>query len=229
MQSIEELLTKYDREETANLQRRSATAISRHVQALNRQTSPLLKLPTELILEIGNLVLGVRGNELQREEIGKIDHWCVALGEPVWGKRWFAQVLPFLQTCIQLRNQLHDLRFESAPLKVDFSLYRGKEGITGLWRCCVNELAKWPEDGPHKGTKTLHVYAPFDVSFKDLNRAAASAGGLECMIYGQLRNPPVLYWSCVALDPVWDDDTIRECLTEADFFCLNEFEVNHSR
>lgn len=78
---------------------RLKTKLARHRQALNSQQSLLLtRLPTELILEIGERVLGepsIRSN-----------------------KAWFRRVLPLLQTCVQLRAQLRPLLFTPLTCEV---------------------------------------------------------------------------------------------------------------
>lgn len=204
MRSVEALLLGYNREEILGLQGRLANTCMRRCSVLNHQASPLLKLPPELLLEIGMLVLRIPGSDIDDGDLMQFKE-C----PEDWDKDWFWRALPLLHTCKQLRSQLQPLYFESMPCNIpEYTLFGGPRGrgfLLGVRDYCLEQLARCAEGSPHKGPVTLHLR----IHPQDLGLAAALAGGLECMIFGKLMHPPVIYVQCKALDLTWDGKDIE--------------------
>ncbi|KAM0713825.1 hypothetical protein Q7P37_010787 [Cladosporium fusiforme] len=206
MRSVEKLLLGYNREEILGLQGRLANTCMRRCSVLNQQASPLLKLPPELLLEIGLLVLGIRGSDVDNLDLMQFER-CLE----DWDKDWFERALPLLQTCKQLRSQLQPLCFESMPCNIPedtFCDYPRERGVLlGVRDSCLEQLTR--------GARKAH-------------HTRALAGGLECMIFGKLMHPPVMYVQCKALDPTWDGK-VKEVQSRGREWPICYVEVSHGR
>ena len=172
MQTFGQLLEQCHPDDIPEMIARLKTKLARHRQALNLQHSLLLtEMPTELILLIGERVLGV------------IDLKS--------NKAWFRRVLPLLQTCVQLRAQLRPLF--STPLVHEVIV-----SVPRMYDEALKALAKWREDGPRRVRDILIVNYKSGPGLK-LSTAAAVAGALEGAIYGSLSSEPAVYVRCVKL------------------------------
>jgi hypothetical protein len=180
-QTFKQLLEQCDPSEMPEMINQLTLKLAYHRRTLNSQQSPLTKLPPELILETGELVLG-KGS-LERD------------------KFQFRKVLPMMQTCVQLRAQLLPLFSKSSIC----SIFVSEDQIFDE---TIRELERWKRKSPHKGRVTLVVNVPrFDWRNPNgrFSSAAAMAGALECAIYGSLKNEPAVYVECTRLDFQGDD------------------------
>lgn len=93
MHDLEHLLQQCNSDDIPELVKDVKNKLSQRCIVLNADQSALLKLPAELIIEIGKLVMELKG-------LGRSD------------KQWFKLLLPLLQTCTKLRTELRSLRSE---------------------------------------------------------------------------------------------------------------------
>ena len=180
LQTFEQLLEQCDPEDIPEMVTRLNIKLARHRHTLNSQQSLLLaKLPPELIMDIGERVLGE--HSLQSD------------------KRWFRQVMPLLQTCVQLRAQLRPLL--STPLVCEITV--SADQPDRIFDEALKAVAKWKEGRSHRG-KVIVIVNTVTVGRHGLNlsTAAAHAGALECAIYGSLLRQPLVY--------VWCADFVRD-------------------
>lgn len=196
---LDDLLNRSSREDITNLEGQVRSMFAYQNRSVNDQYSPFLKLPPELKLWIGKLVLGT--NDYDRFKSN--------------GKKWFKRILPLLQTCARLRLDLHPLRYEPAILYYSY-LPLCRRDLQRL----RDMLASWHKDGPHRGPVTIHLsYLEDDC----LSTAAAFAGGLEYMLFGRLSDPPAIYVDVVGTNSIsWTAGTVIED-------CVDEVRVGHSR
>ena len=175
LQTFEQLLEQCDPEDIPEMVTRLNIKLARHRHTLNSQQSLLLaKLPPELIMDIGERVLGE--HSLNSD------------------KRWFRQVLPLLQTCVQLRAQLRPLF--STPLVCKTIV--NADQPDRIFDKALKAVAKWKEGRSHRG-KVILIIDTLTVGMHGLNlsTAVAHAGALECAIYGSLLCQPAVYVRCV--------------------------------
>lgn len=154
-------------------------------RAIN-DNAPLVKLPTEILLEIGRLLLGdsYTYNFILPEK-----------GPDVPIRATFKRVLPFLQTCNRLRAKLHLVRYERLLIQClagphePHSFYQINDLRVLAWRlrnCASSDIHRGP------------IAVLLDLGFRNYfnfspSTAAALAGYVECLSYGRLQNPPVVY------------------------------------
>lgn len=93
---LENQMVQCGREDLDKLEHYFKIAIANRRRAMNGDL-PLLNLPTEILLDIGKMVLSPR--EIH-QVVHKYDETIPALSLGA-GKSWFAEVLPLLQTCTQ--------------------------------------------------------------------------------------------------------------------------------
>ncbi|KAM0713823.1 hypothetical protein Q7P37_010785 [Cladosporium fusiforme] len=185
MHSIEELLAIYGTDSITLLHGRIKSSIERRYRALNPQHSPLLKLPTETLLEIGRFILGPPGH----------DHSDDGNSSPKFGRVWFAQAVPFLCTRAQLWTQLYSLRHETMHLRHEYLHF------DTLWDDLPRHIEIESRMGIHKGKAVAHVRlwktpedgSDYPATATSPSAAAAVAGALECKIYGRLSDPPMVH------------------------------------
>lgn len=140
--------------------------------SLNDQHSRLLKLPNELLVEIGKFVLSL--------------HW-----QDLWhNKAWFKQIIPLLQACTHLRTALYPLRSEPLVCRIN------RNGFYEMWSETLSAIKKWHRNSPHTGV--VSVLVSWEIrSSPDTeigpSSTAAMAAALECQIYGKLNLPPRLH------------------------------------
>jgi hypothetical protein len=160
-------------DETPEMVARLKTKLALHRQALNSQQSSLLtKLPTELILNIGERVLGITSLKSDKAR--------------------FRRVLPLLQTCVQLRAQLRPLLHTLLVCEVKFmSTHLIEAEVLKAW-------AKWKKNGSYQGRTILIVNNMNGYGLK-LGTAAIIAGALERAIYGSLSREPAVYIRCTTV------------------------------
>jgi len=156
-------------------------AIATRRRALNDKNSPLLKLPAELIAVIGYLVMGDRG----------------AVWLPCSISNWRTPIAAFMDTSSRLRRELDTLRSEPVTFH-----YTPDESTPLVGRCREISLGISGYCGiSHRGPLIIAVSPSYYESF---SAAAAIAGFMECLVFGRLRQPPVVYarrevsWGAVA-------------------------------
>lgn len=177
LQIFEQLLDHCEQSDLPKLLKLVNNKLSQGLSAYNTQNSRLVKLPTELTVEIGKMVLETHP-------------------EDVRDKEWFAAVLPLMQTCKELRSVLQPLR----SIRLTYVLSLGVSEPGKLWDQVFEHLKAWRQKGSHEGRIQIFVRAPFESThFEDPNTAAAMAGALECAIYGRLLDPPCVYIQCLEL------------------------------
>lgn len=160
MHTFEQLLEQCNPDEIPEMVARLKTKLARHRQTLNSQQSLLLiKLPPELLVEIGRHVLG--------KVTFKAD------------KAWFRQVLPVLQTCVHLRAQLRPLFSTALICEMTVSADR-------IWDNVHKALAKWDKGGESYRGPVILIVNIKSMGGLSLSTAAAIAGALESAIYGSL-------------------------------------------
>lgn len=163
--------------------------------------SPIFKLPTETLLEIGKLVLGpcqFRGPNPDDDDF-----------EFSEGKSRFKQVLPLLQTCSQLSSELHLLRHEPHYIEGPVMIY---EKLVPAGKFVANVLNPWFEAGMSRAAILLahasHPSPAYRTALADQyslrpsapvgghpssSTAAALAGALESLAFGCLRKYPAVF------------------------------------
>ena len=173
METFEQLLEQCEPDEIPEMVARLKTKLARHRQTLNPQQSLLLhKLPPELMVDIGERVLG------------SIPH----KGD----KSWFRKVLPLLQTCVHLRAQLRPLLHTPLVCEVKvMSTHQIEAEVLKAW-------AKWKKNGSHQGRSIVIVNNMSGYGLK-VGTAAIIAGALERAIYGSLSREPVVYVRCTTV------------------------------
>lgn len=151
--------------------------LARSCRDYNAQHAPLLKLPAELMIMIGEQVLKSTRPDFDYRE-----------------KKWLATVLPLMQTCSLLRAQLHPLRLTTLTHWIP------ARDVSGLWGHVLKEVKAWQRESKewHTGLTTFIIdIKPFSRDSLKLSAAAALAGALECAIYGRLHKKPAIYIRCV--------------------------------
>jgi hypothetical protein len=163
LQALEQLLLQCKSEEVPDLTNEVKAMVARRYQALNAQQSRLVKLPTELLVAIGELVLATHKHH---------------------DKHAFKTVLPLLQTCTQLRLALDPLRSKRIRCEIKAECRR-----FNAERIEVMQKAKHlRREGPHNGPITFIISGDFfRTQLSDLVSAAA---GLEYYIFGDRQEHP---------------------------------------
>lgn len=137
--------------------------------SLHNSQQPMIKLPSELVLEIGEHLL----------ERPPFRH----------DKFWFSKVLPLMQTSVQLRAALGPLLSETLTC----FMYVGKDGALAE---ALQQLEQWKKEWPHELRVRLIVnVSTKDLGLKPSD-AAAIAGDLERAIYGTLLDEPAVFVRC---------------------------------
>jgi len=172
-QNFKQLLEQCDPDAMPDMISQMNLKLAHHRRTLNSQRSPLTKLPPELILNIGEWVLGK----------GSLDR----------DKARFIKVLPFMQTCAQLQAQL--LPLFAKTLTYEILVFEDQ-----IWDDGIRELNKLERRGPLKGRVNFVVHiSDFPVEL-EWSTAAAIAGALECAIYGTLTGKSTVYVECPYLE-----------------------------
>lgn len=180
--ALEQLLEHCDRDRLPALEDTVRIIFAGRYRVLNAQHSPLLKHPTELLVEVGKLILASRS--------GRHD------------KKWYQTVLPLLQTCAQLRSGLYPLRSERLEHVVSFREDRVSfVDVPTLWDQTLESLANWHHKGSHQGTVAVYIQ-PSSACVKSPSALAAIAGALECKIYGRLLQPPAINFRAPYTNPL---------------------------
>lgn len=136
--------------------------------------SILLRHPAELIVEIGKSILDFNSDDLH-------------------DKRWFAELLPLMQTCKELRTILQPLRLT----RLSCTMYLPSSIPT--WDAVAIDLDQWHQKGLHDGLVELFISTGERSTLRRPSTAAAMAGALESAIYGRLHETPCVYIECLQL------------------------------
>lgn len=171
---LEDQVASLGSESLRELERHFKTIVAYRRRVFNND-APLLNLPTELLLEIGKLVL--REPKMNDFNNGKEVHDLSATL-----KMSFLSALNFLQTCTQLREQLRPIRGERLFLAINLTGSRTQSEHKAI-KVLGSQLLDWSWSGVHTGPVTVLLkWAPF----LDPSTAAAWAGYAETIIYGSL-------------------------------------------
>ena len=144
------------------------TKIALRHYTLNARQCPLLNLPPELLVKIGEFVL---------EPCDTRSVSCFA-----------RDLFPLLQTCSQLRTQLQPLRSTAVT-------YFAR--TDDPWSGVTQFVKEWPWrlEGFHKGPATIiikPIMPPYGRKLKP-STTADLAEAIEHAIYGHLSSPPAVY------------------------------------
>jgi hypothetical protein len=177
--SLVQTLEQTDRDDVASLERSIRTTIACRRRDLNDKISPLLRLPTELLVTIGYLVIG-----------GCRDR-CL-LGEedptPCWPMyNWWTKYGTLMSISSRLRHKLDTMRSD----RVTFSYYRLAKSTNLAEKCREISLhIAYYRGISFRGPVLIEMYMHYYV---DLAQAAAIAASLECLLFGRLQLPPAVY------------------------------------
>lgn len=174
LRAIEELLDQYGPDDALELVELLHNRISQLGTIRNAKQSPLLRLPAELIFQIGESLLDFRFADIR-------------------DKDWFREVLSLMQTCKGLRTILHPLH--SIRLTCMLRPFES----TSIWDAIFTKVSEWQPQGLPEHPIQICIYDPtmcysrYKSPLRRPSTAAAMAGALECAIYGRLLDPPCVY------------------------------------
>ena len=172
-------LEQTDRDDVASLERSSRTTIACRRRDLNDKNSPLLRLPTELLVTIGYLVIG------RCRDVFLSDEEDPTPCRPM--QNWWTKYGTLMSIFSRLRHELDTMRSD----RVTFSYYRLARSTNLVEKCrkisldiaCYRGISF---RGPVLIEMGMYYYA-------GLSQAAAIAAFLECLLFGRLQKPHVVY------------------------------------
>lgn len=173
LDAIKRSLDQYDPDDLLELVDLVHDELAQRGTAHNAQ-SLLLRLPSELIVEIGKSILDFNSDHLH-------------------DKRWFAELLPLMQTCKELQTILHPLR----STRLSCTMYLPSSTLP--WELVAIDLDGWHQKGLHEGLVEIFISTGERSSLRRPSTAAAMAGALESAIYGVLHETPCVYIECLRL------------------------------
>jgi hypothetical protein len=151
LQALEQLLLQCKPDDVPELANKVKTMVAQRCRTFNEQQSPLVKLPTELIVAIGEFVLASHENH---------------------DKHAFRSMLPILQTCTRLRTALHPLR--SKRITCEIKCPPGNR-FPLVWHDVMHKTEYLRREGPHKGPITFVISGVFyRTQLSDLVHMAAN-------------------------------------------------------
>jgi len=172
------MLDHNDFDGIASLENSIKIAIADRRRVLNDKNSPLLRLPTELIVAIGYLVMGER----RAIDPPTIPGMHFGPRDP----RWRTWIGAFVSTFSQLRRKLDILRHD--PVSFHYQRLR----LDDFWSKCRSLLIDVVHYRgiSHRGHVVIYMSSSRFASF---SAAAAIAGFVECQVFWRLQQPPVVY------------------------------------
>lgn len=168
LSSLIQTLEQTDLDGVASLERSIRTIIACRRRALNDKNSPLLRLPTELLVTIGYLVVN-KGGEVFPPD-----------------KKWWTAFGALLSVSTRLRQGLDTMR--SDQVRFNYTLTRSTN-LVEKCREIALDLAYY-RGGSHRGPMLIRMGMYYSAG---LSAAAALAAFVECSVFGQLQQPPVVY------------------------------------
>jgi hypothetical protein len=170
--------------------------VAQRCQMFNEQQSPLVKLPNEILVAIGELVLASHKNH---------------------DKHAFRSVLPLLQTCTRLRSALEPLR--SKRILCETKCGPGNR-FPLVWHDVMHKAEHLRRKGPHHGPITFFITGSFfRTQLRDLVHMAAN----ERSFCGAEQEDPSVYIEVPR--PAWSNRKGKVGRFQA-YFVTRDGEIN---
>jgi hypothetical protein len=187
LSSLIQTLEQTDSEGVASLERSIRTTIARRRRAFNDKNSPLLRLPIELLVMIAYLAIGTeRPIAYLPDEEGALLCWPMP--------NWWTEFGTLMGISSRLRETLDTMR--SGRATFGYTLSRSTN-LVEKCRTIPLDLAYY-RGVSHRGPALIKMSMNYYVGY---SAAAALAAFLECLIFGRLQQPPVVYVESRYLGP----------------------------
>jgi hypothetical protein len=179
-------LEQTDLDGVARLERSIRTIIACRRRVLNDTNSPLLRLLTELLVMIGYLVIGGSPSVHPPDKKGSTLCWPLP--------NWWTAFGALMSISSRLREALDTMRSSRATF--GYTLSRSTN-LVEKCRTIPLDLAYY-RGVSHRGPALINMSMNYYVGY---SAAAALAAFLECLIFGRLQQPPVVYVESRYLGP----------------------------
>jgi hypothetical protein len=173
-------LNQNDRGDVTSLVKSIITTIARHRRALNDTNSPLLRLPTELLVEIGYQVMRTKPARFPPVMPGCLGrrmrtNWRIAIGN-------------FMNTSSRLRQEVNLVPLAGVTLR-----YHQVHSSCSVKRCReIRRDIEYYCGTLQRRPLAIYMYLSRE-SYACGSGAAAFAAFVERAVFGSLQNPPVVY------------------------------------